>query len=248
MTGKVFVGIDSCPKGWFYAIITDSEGCETDIAPNIGWLWNRFYNAALILIDIPIGLPSNSHRACDIAARKFLGPERASSVFPPPCRETIYARDYETACRINQENSGKKISMQTWGISPKIREVDDFLKEHPNARKNIRESHPEVCFRALAGMPIIHPKKKNEGFNERFTVLSKYLPETLKIVNNALARFKRKDVARDDILDSMVLALTARFGNDLLNTFPEMPEKDSLGFPMEIVYPKKMIKRQINYC
>jgi hypothetical protein len=35
----------------------------------------------------------------------------------------------------------------------------------------------------------------------------------------------------------MVLALTARFGNDRLNTFPENPEKDSTGLPMEIVSP-----------
>lgn len=237
MTGEIYVGVDSCPKGWFFTVITDGAGCETGIAPDIKWLWNKFNSAAQILIDIPIGLAYNSRRLCDTAARKFLGPGRAASVFPPPCRETIYARDYETACNINQKNSGQKISRQAWGISPKIREVDDFLKGHPKARKKIRESHPEVCFRALAEMPISYSKKKTEGFTERFTILSKYLPETPKIVNNALRQFERKDVARDDILDSMVLALTSRFGNDGLNTLPEVPEKDSIGLPMEIVYP-----------
>ena len=175
MIGEIYVGVDSCPKGWFFTVITDGAECETGIAPDIKWLWNKFNIAAQILIDIPIGLASNSRRLCDTAARQFLGPGKTSSVFPSPCRETVYARDYETACNINQKNSGKKISKQTWGISPKIREVDDFLKDHPKAIKKIRESHPEVCFHALAEMPISYSKKKTEGFIERFTTLSKYL-------------------------------------------------------------------------
>jgi len=127
---------------------------------------------------------------------------------------------------------------QAWGIAPKIREVDEFLRTNPEAKKKIRETHPEVCFRALAGKPIIHSKKSKEGFSERLTVLGSYLPEAEKIINNALSCSNRKDVKPDDILDSMVAAITAKFGNVRLSTLPKNPEIESTGLPMEIVYPK----------
>ncbi len=62
MTGEIYVGVDSCPKGWFFTVITDGAGCETGIAPDINCLWNKFNSAAQILIDIPIGLAYNSRR------------------------------------------------------------------------------------------------------------------------------------------------------------------------------------------
>ena len=91
MTDDIYVGIDSCRKGWCYTSITDGSGCKTGVVPDIEWIWNNFNKANLILIDIPIGLPSISHRTCDTRARRFLGPGKTSSVFPPPCRETLYA-------------------------------------------------------------------------------------------------------------------------------------------------------------
>ena len=45
MAGEIYVGIDSCPKGWFYTAITDGAGFETGIAPDIKCLWNKFPNA-----------------------------------------------------------------------------------------------------------------------------------------------------------------------------------------------------------
>ena len=237
MTNDIYVGIDSCRKGWCYTIITDGSGCETGVAPDIEWIWSNFAQATLIIIDIPIGLPSISHRTCDTGARKYLGPGKTSSVFPPPCREALHAKNYEEACEINQNILGKKISRQAWSIAPKIREVDEFLRSHPEAKEKIRETHPEVCFRALAGKPIIHSKKSKEGFFERLAVLGSYLPEAEKTINNALSRSKRKDVKPDDILDSMAAAITARFGNNRFGTLSDNPETDSTGLPMEIVYP-----------
>ena len=133
--------------------------------------------------------------------------------------------------------------MQTWSIVPKIKEIDEFLRSHPEARKTIRETHPEVCFRALAVNPTIHSKKSREGFAERLYALSIYLPKVEKIINNNLSSTKRKDVKRDDILDSMVAAVTASFGNNKVATLPKIPETDSTGLSMEIVYPNmKLVK------
>ena len=239
----MYVGIDSCPKGWCYTIIAKGSGCQIGIVPDIEWIWNTWNKAALILIDIPIGLPSLSSRRCDTEARRFLGTHNTSSVFPPPCREALYAKSYEKACEINQKILGKKISKQTWGIVPKIKEIDEFLRSHPEAGKTIRETHPEVCFHSLAVNPIMHSKKSREGFDERLAVLENYLPEVEHIIHNALSSTKRTDVNRDDILDSMVAAVTASFGNNKVATLPKILETDSTGLPMEIVYPNmKLVK------
>jgi len=237
MPNHIYVGIDSCRKGWCYTSSTDRSGCETGVVPDIASIWRNFDKAALILIDIPIGLPSITHRTCDIRARKYLGPGKTSSVFPPPCREALYAKTYEEACEINHRILNKMISRQAWAIAPKIREVDEFLKSHPEAKKKIRETHPEVCFRALGATPLIHSKKSKQGFSERLAVLCRYLPEAEKTINDALSRFRRKDVKPDDMLDSMAAAVTAKFENSRLGTLPDNPETDSTGLPMEIVYP-----------
>jgi predicted RNase H-like nuclease len=41
---------------------------------------------------------------------------------------------------------------------------------------------------------------------------------------------------RDDLLDAMALALTAKLGAEGFKTLPEEPPEDSKGLPMEIVY------------
>ena len=89
----------------------------------------------------------------------------------------------------------------------------------------------------------MHSKKSREGFDERLAVLENYLPEVEHIIHNALSSTKRTDVNRDDILDSMVAAVTASFGNNRVVTLPKVPETDSIGLPMEIVYPnRKLVK------
>ncbi len=42
--------------------------------------------------------------------------------------------------------------------------------------------------------------------------------------------------ARDDILDALAAAVTARFGFNALKTLPEAPERDEEGLPMEMVH------------
>jgi len=81
-------------------------------------------------------------------------------------------------------------------------------------------------------------QKKDEGISERISILANYLPGAEKVINAALVRFKRREVKHDDILDSMVSAVTARFGKNRLSSLPEKPETDKTGFPMEIVYPE----------
>ncbi len=189
------------------------------------------------LIDMPIGIVGNGpdERRADSAARRYLG-KRRSSVFPMPCRAALRETDYLTASLLNQKLSGRKLSKQTWNIMPKIAEVDDLVRR--NRKLPLRESHPEVCFTALhGGVPMAHNKKTPEGHGERLGVLKAHLPDIARACADVRATHLKKALADDDILDAMVLALTARLGSKAgFRSLPENAQRDSLGLPMEIVY------------
>ena len=198
----------------------------------------------MILIDIPIGLPYRAHkvRSCDIEARKLLV-ERRSSVFPSPCRRAVrsydYKKNYKKASKINEEEIDRGLSLPTCGIIPRIREVDQFLSDNVSARSRIREIHPEVCFWALNGKrPMEYNKKDKEGkgIQKRKGVLISVYPDSEAIFKYAERKYLRKEVARDDILDALVAAVTAYKGRQGLKSIPEVSEFDSHGLPMEMVY------------
>ena len=80
-----------------------------------------------------------------------------------------------------------------------------------------------------------HNKRILRGFSEREKLLAVHCEATGKIVSKALRIYPRKDLARDDILDALVGAVTARF-NENLATLPETPERDAKDLPMEVVF------------
>jgi predicted RNase H-like nuclease len=67
-------------------------------------------------------------------------------------------------------------------------------------------------------------------------LLLKIYPAARAIVDHALDRFLRKDLAKDDILDATALAVSARFPSKFIRTVPQKPPRDKKGLPMEIVY------------
>ena len=190
-----------------------------------------------MLIDIPIGLPDegSTERLCDLEARKVLAPHRTSSVFPVPSRAATYADSYEEACERDEAARGKRLSRQSWAIVPKIREVDSLLRAHPEIRPRLRETHPEVCFWGLSGHSMRHSKKTREGFHKRLEILCEVLPDAPDLFGAAFLMHGGFEASRDDILDALAAAVSAsRLGECL--TLPRVPETDSTGLPMEIVY------------
>ena len=234
-----FIGVDGCKAGWFYAGITSRGECDFGVYKTLPQLWQANRKNTLILVDIPIGLPwgENPSRKCDSVARKALSPLRQNSIFSPPCRKTLSEASYEAACRVNQNVTGRKISRQAWNISEKIREVDNLLNAHPETGNMIRECHPEVCFYVLnGGRPMAHYKKTAEGQKERLALLNSYFNKSGIIFKAAVDRFKRKDVAADDIVDAIAAVVTAFLSKGDLISLPETPENDERGQPMEMVY------------
>jgi predicted RNase H-like nuclease len=240
MTTETCIGVDGCKAGWFTVYIFPDNTFEFHIHQTVQALWVRYPGPRTILIDIPIGLISRkgAGRVCDAAARKVLKPLRHSSVFSPPCREALAARTYEEACQINQKVCGCKISKQVWGISPKIKEVDDFLRSTPEAVGVLRETHPEICFWAMAGYrPMRHYKKSAEGAAERLKLLQKAWRRSTSLYKSAIGRYPAKQIAPDDIIDALANAVTAlRLGGEAGVTLPEDPPADRLGLPVEMVY------------
>ena len=233
----MFIGVDGCKAGWFAVGLTGDNRWRVDVFPDMSSLWARYSQASVILVDIPIGLREDStgERRCDPQARKLLGPRR-SSVFPAPCRGAIYAQSYQEACDVNQRLTGKRLSVENWNIIPKIREVDCLLSGDASARDRIRETHPELCFWGLAGCPMQHAKKRSEGLSERTQLLQSIYPQTADIIAHVLSTYRRKDVARDDILDALSAAVTAMIGGQNLASIPQEPEFDNRGLRMEMVY------------
>ncbi|MGD8701278.1 MAG: DUF429 domain-containing protein [Desulfosarcina sp.] len=245
MTANDAVGVDGCRAGWFFVAIDAGGQADFGLASSVARLWQTHYEARAILIDIPIGMIDRfeGQRVCDAAARRILKPLRHSSIFSPPCRQALAAQDYELACRINHRVCGRKLSIQTWGIVPKIREVDEFLQRTPEARGVLRETHPEICFWAMAGrVPMLHGKKRPAGRNERLNALCRVYSHAPDIYKAALDRYPRKQVARDDILDALANALTATRLETAGATLPELPPVDRRGLPMEMVYARFAVR------
>ena len=235
--GAVAYGVEGCTGGWLYAGIS-GNGVSFGTVPRLLDLVKRVPLGSRIFVDIPIGLRDNggASRLCDQQARRLLSPLRTSSVFNAPIRPITTIEDYRAANSESKRLSGKGLSKQSFNIAPKIREVDQLMTSHDKAREMIREVHPEVCFYGLAGgHPMQHSKKTREGFAERLALLAKFQAGIEREVEAALAHYPRKIVAPDDILDALVCAVTAKMA-DKWKTVPAVPEIDSKGLSMEMVY------------
>jgi predicted RNase H-like nuclease len=232
-----YVGIDGCKLGWFYVQINSDRSYQLGVVTSIREISKFITPDDIVLLDIPIGLreSGSQERLCDKEARRLLSPKRSSSVFPAPCRPALAEDSYSAGSKVNFERTGRKLSQQSWAISMKIREVDAFMTEMGSSL-NIREMHPEVCFWSFNNnSPLDFAKKKKAGFEERMELVRSYYEESDTVVDQAVGRYLRKDVARDDILDALVGAVTAMYP---LMSVPYSREYDEKGLPMEIVYAK----------
>ena len=204
-----FIGVDSCKKGWFVVALNVSLNWEVGVFEDFSKVVAKYSSFDNLLIDIPIGLPTMGSRLCDAEARKILG-RRGTSVFTVPCRKAVYSAGYEEACNVNLEINGKKLSKQTWNIIPKIKQLEKFLVSNTYYLNKIRESHPEICFWALAGKrPMQNSKKTDYGITERLDIMKKIFPKAEILFNHSKYKFKRSEVSKDDIVDAMALCLSA---------------------------------------
>ena len=238
-----FVGVDGCPSGWFSVGFDSLGGYELKVFPAFSELLDYYRDAKLVLVDIPIGLPEGpGGRECDQEARDKLK-SRRSSVFPVPTRQTVEQAaespgDYDCAKNTELRFAGKGISKQAFAIAPKIAQVGKLLRHRDsNVTPKVQEIHPEVCFWALNNECAMKSNKKSDsGEEERIRVLERFEPQTRAMYSKACRRFAGGGVGKDDILDALVAAVTARWAHGRLRTIPECPPTDCKELPMEMVY------------
>lgn len=244
-----YVGVDWASGLWVTVALSDEVRIST--SPSILNVWHEFKQSIeAMLVDIPIGLSESGIRACDRAAKTLLK-DRSSTVFSVPPRDIVETEDYCEARETNDDSLGS----QSWWLFPRIREVDVFLQEVNGAIDRMYESHPEVCFAALAGEPL-QSKNNDVGVDDR-VVLLKALDEDLYAEVRAFVDERRGDAAWhhriskgriDDVVDAAVLAGTAAkldlAERDSPVDYPALPESGDrpaedpiLDIPMEIVFP-----------
>jgi len=229
-----YCGIDGCSAGWL-AISTQGNSYKYGVFSTIDELHAKHLETQVCLIDVPIGLASRAKpRTIDAKMRKELT-GRASTVFTTPCRKSVYAGSYDEAKSINKAVEGKSLSKQAFCITPKIREVDEFLLKNPNLK--LIEAHPEISFKYLNDGGVLRSRKsKPEGIEERLSILERYNRKTPDLYQGILGNTLRKHVRRDDILDAICLAISMELGAQKLQYLKDENAVDERGIEMKIGY------------
>ncbi len=229
----LIAGIDGCPAGWICLV----ENLDT------GEIYSSLYRTArelvyqspspdLMMIDIPIGLPEAGHRQCDVEARRLLA-NRHMTIFPAPIRAALTARTREEASDITFGIDGRRVAHQSWGLYPKVREIDELLRSDVGLRGKLLETHPELCFRQWNNGEILQSSKKSPtGRQARFGLIGEHLFNGIRHRHP-----KATEVGSDDIADAFAALWTAKrkwYGTAI--QIPSLPPQDSFGITMSIWY------------
>ena len=232
-------GVDGCPGGWVVALEDLGSGAVDSMwVETFADVLDLPQRPRIIGVDVPIGLLSGAEpggRACDREARKLLGP-RGSSVFSPPARPALDAlRNGDAYAAVSAANrasspAGIGLSKQTFGIMPKIADVDDAMT--PELQDRVFEVHPEVAFSRANGCQLLPSKKRAEGRSARERSLADLGYPPL----DRWFREPRPPRSRlDDLLDACIACWAAkRIATGDAQRVPPHPPTDARGLRMEI--------------
>ena len=212
------LGVDGARDAWVGALVRGQD---------VQWLVLPDVRAALavdadvVAIDMPIGLPESGRRDCDRQAKRLLGAAHPRVFLTPP-RDVLGSPDHPTASSRHRELvDGAGLSIQTWHIVDRMREVDDAADD-----PRLVEVHPELSFAALAGR-VLDRKKTAAGRAQGLAALRSWLPGLdLGSVPSG-----------DDAPDALAAAWSGRRWLDgTARVLPGgEPPRDARGRPMRIV-------------
>ena len=227
---SLIIGIDGCKSGWFSIWENQDKSIHSSVFSNLNELKNFFKNESQLIlgIDMPVVLSEVIPRQADQLARKLLS-KKASSVFTAPTPEMLDQPNYEKASLVSKRLFGKSMSLQSWYLFPKIKDVQTMI-HHEDMQ--IYEIHPELSFRAMNNEQVIlESKKTQEGFALRNALLSMHFKNF--IFEDIRNQYARKDVMDNDILDALAVLWSAkRIQSNQASYLPQAPEKPN----MQIVY------------
>lgn len=218
------VGVDGCKMGWV-AIWKMEDGC-VEVQRFSRIIDVLKLDPDLVVIDIPIGLVETGTRLADAQARALLK-GRGCCVFNAPLRPMLKCSDHSSASILGKETHGIGISIQTWAIIPKIKEVDAAVTSALQAV--VTEGHPEVSFAQMnGGMAIPFKKASAAGRAARLDLLAPHFPDVHTVV-------ERYPGLREDIIDAYAMLWTGRrIRNGTALQLPEVSATDSRGLRMQI--------------
>ncbi|MDN3060207.1 DUF429 domain-containing protein [Streptomyces sp. SRF1] len=223
------VGVDACPTGWV-AVVLDQEGrfAGAGTAGGLSELLGRMPRAAVVAVDMPLGLPESGWRSADALAVEKLAPHR-SRVFSVPPREVWEAADYAAANRCCRRLTGQGMSRQSWALAAKLREANAC---RDGGDHRLYEVHPEVSFAAVnEGRPVAWSKKSWNGQ----AVRRRLLADRRVVLPDDLGPAGR--VPPDDVLDAAAAAWSARrIALRTARSLPDPPEVTDTGLPIAIWY------------
>jgi predicted RNase H-like nuclease len=223
----VVLGVDGCKGGWVGVLVRPNGRTTLHTSTSIASLVEHIRQQealGVVAIDMPIGLPDRNGREAEKLVRREL-PGKTSSVFSTAPRTAYEAASYEDACRASAaaSDAGTKMSRQAWALTPKIREVDVWVRSRPTVE--VIEVHPELSFARMNGGPVTAGKKSALGASERRALLA-----TVGITVPHV--YEEQGFADDDLLDACAAAWSAiRFAHGLAESFPPQPEmfSDRIG-------------------
>ena len=222
---SLILGIDGCRSGWFVIWEESDNTLQYCVVPRLKKLQDVTNHSHLTIgIDMPVVLSDEMPREADQLARKRLG-KKASTIFSAPTPGILKQKNYEQACQFSKDKFGKAISIQSWHLFPKIRDVQTIVDQE---KIDIYEVHPELSFCTLnRDTVILESKKKLEGFLVRRRLLERAFSgfdfESIR------AQYLKKEVANDDILDALVvLWSTKRIAANEAKFLPEHPCKPNM--------------------
>jgi predicted RNase H-like nuclease len=225
-TAGHLIGIDGYRGGWVGAVW--AGGPINWLTAPTGGFASLVDGAAVICVDIPLGLADSGWRACDLRAKELLGSAR-SRVFMTPPREVILlglSAPNDEVQRLSQSLTGQGVSRQALGLASRILDVDSCL---PDSR--ILEVHPELVFQRIAG-EALPSKKQANGVARRVSALTRAMPDVDVIV--ALESCPG-DVPIDDSLDALATLWTARrHVTGQSEGILALPEIDARGTAMQM--------------
>jgi predicted RNase H-like nuclease len=206
-TRGLAVGVDGYRKGWVAVVLRDGRYESAAVFDRIRGVIDAHGAAAAIGVDIPIGVPDAGTRACDRAARVFVGGRRAS-VFMTPTRSVL----------MQPFTAGLGVTAQAYALRDRILEVDAVAR----TVRRLVEVHPEVSFAAMGGAPLADHKKSWNGMWHRLALLERAgieLPPDPGPGGRA---------GPDDFIDAAAVAWTAaRYARGEAQRLPQGSEGDA---------------------
>ena len=223
----MIVGADGSSSGW---VVAAKNRCGKIVIKEVGSIQAIFehWDVQTLAIDMIIGIPEQTQRGgrrAEREARKLLSP-RGAVVFSTPCRAAVYASDYVQALELSRQSSPQNIglSKQSYNITPKIRELDLFLRKHSKQRDCIFEVHPELSFWEMNKREQIPTKHSPEGRKKRMELLEEQ------------GLLQQRSVSIDEMDALACLYSAIRIQSNQADCVPLEPVQDAFGLSMQICW------------